>query len=152
MNLTALSRTQTSQPTAASQPTPQEPRVAQAPDAILGAWIGKLQFIALQQHPQVRDLLTNVAKGQVFADNEAAAQGAFNVLLQHEEFEVFAEVFEAYNRLQTDKLTDQNTGVSSFVSTLTLQLPKQWTPERTSPAMSLSAFTWTSWWSLRPMH
>lgn len=140
MNLTALSRTQTSQPTAASQPTPQEPRVAQAPDAILGAWIEKLQFIALQQHPQVRDLLTNVAKGQVFADNEAAAQGAFNVLLQHEEFEVFAEVFEAYNRLQTDKLTDQNTGVSSFVSTLTLQLPKQWTPERTSPETMLDVF------------
>lgn len=140
MNLATFHRTQTLQPLLVSQPRPQQPGVAQSPDAMLDAWTGKLQYITLQAHPQVLELLSNVSKGLVSSDNEAAAQGVFNVLLQHEEFEVFAELFEAYNRVQADKFIDPDTGVSAFVRSLTLQLPKHWTPERTSPEAMLKVF------------
>lgn len=99
-----------------------------AADKILAGWERKLKNMTLGQHKEVLSLLTNLSHGEVSEQDKRIAQTVFNTLIRDQEYAVFADVFEKYNAIERARYPVDENGVSSFKSTLVLQLPKDFAP------------------------
>lgn len=99
-------------------------------DHRLDSWNASLATVALKDAAAVQTLLEQVAQGIASPKDAPLAQAVFNDLLCHEAFDVFVEVFSAYNAVREAQVREPND--PPFKSSLTLQLPANWTP--TGPA------------------
>ena len=96
------------------------------PEQILQSWHSKLTRLPVL-NADVQVALETLAKGEPV--NSRMANALFNTLIYYEAYPVFVEAFEAWNNaMQTAK---PGASASSFVSTLTLELPADWDPQYT---------------------
>ena len=110
-------------------PTPEE-KVAQ--------WEDGLQYIGLAGRPYMQDLLTELSQGFVSDGVADVAQDVFNELIEHEEWDVFVDVFNTYNDIQTRQWNQRG---QTFKSALVLELQPDWAPSRSTPDDMVRAFS-----------
>ena len=103
---------------------------APAPLDRLSAWNASLNSVALTDASAAQNLLEQVAHGIASPNDAPLAQAVFNDLIQHEAYDVFVEVFTAYNAIRASHVRAPNE--PPFKTSLTLQLPADWAP--TGPA------------------
>ncbi len=101
-------------------------QTATEPQARLSQWQAALQSVALDDAEAAQVLFRNIAVGIAPRPDASKAQGVFNDLIAHEAYEVFKEVFNAYNAICAAQA--HASGGPPFITSLTLQLPADWTP------------------------
>ncbi|MDO9437476.1 hypothetical protein [Hydrogenophaga sp.] len=94
---------------------------------LLTDWKSRLDKVALADPSTATALLERVVNGLVHPVAAAIAQAVFNDLIAHEAYDLFADVFNAYNP-----------HVGEAPSSLTLRLPQDWIC--TAPAARDAAF------------
>ncbi|MDO9435058.1 MAG: hypothetical protein Q7T95_06470 [Hydrogenophaga sp.] len=99
---------------------------APTPDQRLNAWNASLDAVGLKKASLVQKILRQVAHGTASPNYSVLAQSVFNDLIQHEAYDVFVEVFTAYNAIRGAQLRAPN--VPPFKTSLTLELPANWAP------------------------
>ncbi|MDO9434658.1 hypothetical protein [Hydrogenophaga sp.] len=110
-----------------SEASDSEPRsirqrtVLQTPAQIRDGWLSRLERTHSGVIGPVELVLDAISQGSVPANVRAAVTMAFNILIQHEEYGVFVEVFNAWCACcQTDG--------DPFEASLDLRLPHDWNP------------------------
>lgn len=112
---------------AMGKPQHMRPKTA---DEILDNWTrNRMTFGLPPEYERVRQLLVNLSAGVVSAADEMEIQAIFNTLIRVGQFEVFADLFEVYSKVQRALHPRNTNGESTFKSTLTLQLPQTWKPK-----------------------
>ncbi|MDO9435057.1 hypothetical protein [Hydrogenophaga sp.] len=103
---------------------------APTPDQRLSEWNASLDSVGLSDARLAQIILKKVAHGTATTNDALLAQSVFNDLIQHEAYDVFVEVFTAYNAIRAAQVRAPNE--PPFKTSLTLELPANWAP--TGPA------------------
>ncbi|MDO9434477.1 hypothetical protein [Hydrogenophaga sp.] len=103
----------------------QKPRLLVTPDQTLSGWTSGIDRCGLSKPAVAAGFLDDVAHGRVSGGSAGRAQEVFNDLICHEAFDVFVEVFAAFNQ---HRLAQAMAAGTPFKSSLTLRLPLDWTP------------------------
>ncbi|MDO9437475.1 hypothetical protein [Hydrogenophaga sp.] len=89
------------------------------------AWASQVERVDLRKPAMALAFFDHVAHGRASPDQRCFAQSIFNDLIEHEAYDLFAEVFTAYNR---GCQAHAKTSGTPFTTMLELQLPEDWEP------------------------
>lgn len=95
------------------------------PERVAKGWVSRIGGASLSDGAQVEAFMKRVALGEVTPIDAPTAQAVFNDLIQHEAYDVFVDVFTAYQKILALQAQAQG---KPFKITLTLQLPRDWKP------------------------
>ncbi len=102
---------------------PQDPQ--SAPELASNVLVSKLARVPLRNASAARQFLNELALGQTPTDHARSAASVFNDLIEHEAYDLFVDVFDAYNALHRSRAKVSG---APFTTSLPLRLPRDWNP------------------------